>query len=250
MLQAQLSRKLSVDDERSEDLLTSNVFGMIRYVPTQSGLVPILSRATGNHGSEFSALLQHVDGVQDKFWPWLEEWPGHGCEPDVMLWLISGQQVRGIVVIEAKYLSGKSSVADPQAEFGSLPRDQLAREWVNAQRLGERERVPVYLVYVTAHPALPISELKDTQHDLARCGLPPARLLWLSWFEIARGLDRSRPLLSDLRDLLEMRYEFRTFDGLRSDVSRLTWRWASNQQPADAITEWHLSTLAWSFLHD
>jgi len=147
-----------------------------------------------------------------------------------MLRLTAAGQLRGIVLVEAKYLSGKSAVADPDAAAGSRPYDQLAREWANLQRLGERERVPVFVLYVTADPALPIAELRDTQRDLARCGLPPARLLWLSWFEVARTLDRGQPLLSDLRDLLERRYEFRTFDGLRRDGARLR-AWAGFGAP-------------------
>lgn len=247
MLSAQLSGKVPIDHEQFEDVLTSNVFGTLRYVPLHTGLIPILSRVTGDDSSELRALLEDIDGIKDEFWPWLEEWPGHGCEPDVMLRLTSMGQLRGIVLVEAKYLSGKSSVADPHAVAGSRPCDQLAREWINVQRLGERERVPVFLLYVTADPALPIAELEETQRDLTRCRLPPAKLLWLSWFEIARVLDRSQPLLSDLRDLLERRYEFRTFDGLRSDFFRLTWRWAPIQSPMEAISDWHLTTLAWRF---
>ena len=42
LLQAQLRGKLTVEEERMEDLLTSNVFGSIKYLKPEEGLLPIL----------------------------------------------------------------------------------------------------------------------------------------------------------------------------------------------------------------
>ena len=63
MLWAQLSGKAPVDHGRSEDVLTSNVFGALRYVPLRAGVVAILSRAAGDH----AAILADTDAVKDEF---------------------------------------------------------------------------------------------------------------------------------------------------------------------------------------
>jgi len=42
MLEAQLHGKLTREQENLEDILTSNVFGSIKYVPFKKGLLPIL----------------------------------------------------------------------------------------------------------------------------------------------------------------------------------------------------------------
>ena len=62
MLWAQLSGKVPADHERFEDVLTSNVFGTIRYVPLRTGLVPILARVAGDDSSELRLLLENIDG--------------------------------------------------------------------------------------------------------------------------------------------------------------------------------------------
>ena len=45
MLAAQIKGKLTRKEEDLEDLLTSNVFGSIKYVPPENGLIPLLSAA-------------------------------------------------------------------------------------------------------------------------------------------------------------------------------------------------------------
>ncbi len=52
MLAAQIHGKLKREEEYLEDLLTSNVFGSIQYIPPEDGLVPILSAAERVDGSQ------------------------------------------------------------------------------------------------------------------------------------------------------------------------------------------------------
>ena len=51
MLQALLRGKLSRVQENMEDVLTSTVFGLLRYFPVQSGLWPFLSHAANVQGT-------------------------------------------------------------------------------------------------------------------------------------------------------------------------------------------------------
>ena len=55
MIEALLRGKLSREQENMEDVLTSNVFGMLQYVAPESGLFPFLAQATwGDDQCEFA----------------------------------------------------------------------------------------------------------------------------------------------------------------------------------------------------
>jgi len=128
MLQALLRGKLSRDHEQIEDILTSNVFGLLRYDDPELTLA-FLSRATLPDGKRAldSFLLQSAGiSIRWEFWPW---WPAaagcSACEPDVVITLESPDRPRIYVLIEAKLNAAKSSLADERP----FPSDQLAREW-------------------------------------------------------------------------------------------------------------------------
>ena len=46
MIFAETMGKFSERGERSEDMLTSTVFGLLRYIDVERGILPILQRAT------------------------------------------------------------------------------------------------------------------------------------------------------------------------------------------------------------
>lgn len=137
MLMALLRGKLSLDQENMEDILTSNVFGVLKYLPPGVALVPFLGKAaTPEPEKEYPlANLSSDVVVKYEFWPWLAE-PGRALsEPDVLIRIDDPDGKRIVVLIEAKYLSGKSSEEDGTEH----PNDQLAREWDNLQRLAVKE---------------------------------------------------------------------------------------------------------------
>jgi hypothetical protein len=45
MLQAMLHHKLTREEESMEDLLTSNTFGLMKYLPYEMALLPFLRKA-------------------------------------------------------------------------------------------------------------------------------------------------------------------------------------------------------------
>lgn len=149
MIEALLHGKLSRDQENMEDTLTSNVFGLIKYVEPEQALFSFLAGAQDLSRSKPLTFLQQAscDFINYEFWPRWSEADCYGCEPDVVIRVHLKGDRRLVILIEAKYHSGKSSVADQELE---RPNDQLAREWDNLVHLAQRERAQPILIYLTA----------------------------------------------------------------------------------------------------
>ena len=115
MFAAQIRNKLTRSEEDMEDLLTSNVFGIWRYIPPQVGLLQFLQ--TAKQLDEVSHLrLSSILTADLQFWPWLEEGDAKGAEPDVLIEISTHDQQKYLVLIESKYLSGKSSFPTSKKE--------------------------------------------------------------------------------------------------------------------------------------
>src|ERR1039458_2574240 len=116
MLQALLRGKLSRDHEQIEDILTSNVFGLLKYSDPRITL-DFLERArllNGERPWDRSIFGSSGVSIDWDFWPWWAEARCIGCEPDVVLTLQGQCNVRLLVLIEAKLYAGKSSFAEPE----------------------------------------------------------------------------------------------------------------------------------------
>jgi hypothetical protein len=165
MLQAILRGKLTRAEEGLEDLLTSNTFGLLKYLPPEAALLPFLGRAidplTQTPLADRLTGLVRVDRWE--FWPTLT-FPGcTPCEPDVLLVLSDGRGRRVGVLVEAKFRSGKSSVArlDQVA-----PHDQLARELDNLRAFAQDERLAAFAVlYLTPAVACPEADIRRDPPD-------------------------------------------------------------------------------------
>ena len=227
MLQALLKGKLSREQENMEDILTSNVFGLLKYVQPEDGILNYLSLAEDEDGKRplksLSSLSEDpLDSIEYEFWPWWEEADCYGCEPDVVIKLKIPDKQDLLVLVEAKYLSGKSPEVD---EGDDTPTDQLAREWDNLRvRADESDECPV-VVYLTAHYAYPyqdindaISEYREKRPDCAR----PV-IYWLSWRHLYKVCERSHlPILNDIKLLLD-RLGLTFFDGIALDYVSVPW---------------------------
>ncbi len=112
--------------DRMEDLLTSDTFGCMRYLPPETLLIPFLNKACSLWGNTLSIPEKIVD-VHCLFWPWINTINRKPCEPDVVIGFELHDNQMHLVMIEAKYNSGLSSEEDE----GSNPNDQLARELDN-----------------------------------------------------------------------------------------------------------------------
>lgn len=201
--------------ERAEDLLTSTVFGLLRYLPLQAWLSALAGRVRPieeKRGPRFPADASWLDTsavVRCKLDLWRSRRP-HG-EPDVLLSLYDDkEQLRHLLLIEVKLYSPKSGTAkvvkstadaDEEAEeqiveeeeqLADIDKDQLVRYWrylrdelaeEQAKRAGPPASTPpicASLVYLTAHVTPPADELlvslKAAGSDM--------RLGWLSWFDV------------------------------------------------------------------
>jgi len=210
MFEAQLHGKLTIDQENLEDILTSNTFGAFKYVSPKEGLGLFLQKAI-NPSDNSSLELPDIADARYEFWKWLEEKGCNGCEPDVLIELNHEDGTKTMVLVEAKYRSGKSSEADE----GEKCNDQLAREWENLSLLAKRENARPILIYVTADFALPIHEIKESQEELKSKGKEPANIYWLSWRYIPEVFkDSADIMLQDLVKLFEERYGLTFFQKL------------------------------------
>ena len=186
MIEALLKGKLSREQANMEDILTSNVFGLLRYVSPELGLFRFLGEATTCEGDRRLDRLRDEcavqrDSVAYEFWPL---WPGRngaaGCELDVVIHVPCDRGSSYLIGIEAKYRSGKSSEGDERARG---PTDQLAREWHALAREAKNCQAQPVLIYLTADVSCPHDQLKASIADCRKdaAGLADPLITWLSW---------------------------------------------------------------------
>ncbi len=202
--------------DRSEDLLTSAVFGAVRHLPRTA--VAALFASVGVPADEAA-----VRSARILLWARvpMPQWPGKFIEPDVVI--VVGRQP---VVFEAKLHSPFGSYVDPNEPSGA-PLHQLAVQYaaVSAWAAGERLLSPV-IVAVTAPPQRPASELECAAEDVLRLcpGIGGEVFQWLPWWRIAELLDglrelriHERTLVDDLLAYMEKRGVRRVFNGFRAE---------------------------------
>lgn len=162
MFAAQMHNKLCRHEEDMEDLLTSNVFGVWRYLPPHLGLVQLLQTAERLDGARLS-IGATVLAASLSFWPWLSQQAGKSAEPDVLVELTLSDSSKVLVMVEAKFHSPKSSLPDDS----TFPNDQLARQMQILRALARKTRARHYgLVYITAHTAIPRDDLQEAIDEL------------------------------------------------------------------------------------
>jgi len=196
-----------------EDLLTSDVFGTFRYLAPNSALIPCFKSAK-NINNQNPVFLDDIVEADYYFWP---KTTTLNREPDVLLLLTKKDKSQVAIVVEAKYLSGKSNVSkiDPTDE---LLGDQLYDQYCELQRNNLLSVIPwcyersfldespsfnckkwpdnvlKYLFYVTSHNAFPTIDIEQSIRDL-----PPDdqhNVCWLSWQQIYCTLKEHLPKLT------------------------------------------------------
>ena len=180
--------------ERMEDLLTSDIFGCMRYLPIQKVLIPFLWRARSFHGNTLT-VPDKIIKAHCSFWPWLKLVGRIPCEPDILLGLeTEGQQVH-LVLVEAKYYSGLSSEEDERIE----PNDQLARELdnldgVSCAALGWRPHLEIAsrtLLFITQDMGIPRALLAQSLAERTRKRRKSDDIYWASWIFLPAILERN-----------------------------------------------------------
>ncbi|NLE95712.1 MAG: hypothetical protein GX600_08545 [Dehalococcoidia bacterium] len=260
--------------EYMEDLLTSDVFGTMRYAGWKCGFLDWLLRAQAAPVDPSpppvesvlrpSALLE----IEHRFWPRLN----NGREPDLalLLWYDSGPAV--LAVVEAKYLSGMSDYENgaPENE-DALTGDQILDqvqgietmsphallEWFEDESVSPDELTEVRKIHllVTAHSMLPVDVYKRSVSKRRR-PWPPC--YWLSWTSLADCLEPyldqlqggTKALVDDLHRLLSRKGLVR-FRGFHITL----WRPAATapsfwREQWWSEAPWHNTCSAPSFWHE
>ncbi|WP_141335925.1 hypothetical protein [Paenibacillus sp. tmac-D7] len=241
MLQAQLYGKTSSELTWSEDILTSNIFGMLKYLSSPAVIVNVLRNAISLDNRALF-IPNDIQGTSYHFWPKLRN-----SEPDLVLVLHSSQGDH-LVGMEAKYLSKKSSTEDytiDETERTNGQRDQLAREIedlyvvANYSKIGlKQDRIlSISMLYVTLESYIPRNELAETIRSIqvhGKCSFTKEQLYWLSWKSIYSSLTdvplsaTDGLIIDDLKSYLA-RKDMKTFNGFNvSHVSKLAWAFKKN----------------------
>lgn len=242
-LHGKLGQHHSRAHERAEDVLTSTVFGMLRYLPVRDWLPLLAARIRPIGLDAVSPVLPDaawldvgdVERCEQELWKMRHP---HG-EPDVLLSLYDGQsRLRHLVIIEVKLYSPKSGsahIVEPidgksdEEEIAGIDDDQLVRYWryleEAAQAPARRQTVAggspgpaISLVYLTAHTTPPLDELMISRKAVEG----EMRLGWLSWFdvwEVVRKLSAKSLPAHDLERLLSHK-GFRRFTGFREQPTQ------------------------------
>jgi len=146
--------------DRMEDLLTSDVFGTMKYAGWQFGFMEWLRAAIHPFdGSTASMVLPKDDDIQRlhyAFWPTLL----NGREPDILMGIECSDGKIFQVMIEAKYLSGVSDVTLQDMEITSYySGNQIADQVNNFPKafpgLSNKPIAACIHMYVTAHYSCP-----------------------------------------------------------------------------------------------
>lgn len=251
MIHALLYGKLSREQENMEDILTSNVFGLMRYLPFNQGVIPFLKKSVpfvGECAHLFEYLSDDVD-VEYEFWPrWSE--PGcRACEPDLVLRIQAGARLC-LICIEAKFRSGKSSMTDSeQGEHENNSGDQLVREWENLWRITKREkRHDAFLIYLTADYGKPIWDM-NASASAAKDDRFGRSLYWLSWRHLTHlfPFNTSSHVLNDLNAMVN-RMGFFFFEGIHAyPLPSYTWQFLMPKVEYSWVNGLEAITMKWRF---
>lgn len=252
MIPALLSGKLSRQQENMEDVLTSNVFGLLRYLPANEGLFAFLALAESADRSRPLSQLRSSDSVVSygdyNFWPyWNDRDDCETCEPDLVISVKNPNGQTLMILIEAKYRSGKSSTSE---EGSKEPKDQLAREWHNLQVRARSENADPYLIYLTTHIGYPKAEIDESVSDYQRSHSDPeisSKILALSWRQLSNVfLNHAYPVGKDLF-ALSQKLGLVYFDGFKpiGKPNELGWKFA--KAPFHWEMEAPVNNLTWRF---
>ncbi|GAF73101.1 unnamed protein product [marine sediment metagenome] len=227
MLQAMIHGKLTREEEGLEDLLTSNTFGLMKYLPPKAVLLPFLSLAKDPlRKHSLASWLQGAIKIERLlFWPTLTHTDCFSCEPDVAIVFLHDDGTKTWVLIEAKYRSGKSSEAIVGIE---KPNDQLAREFDNLKNISQHKGIMHYaLVYLTTDYICPKNELEESANEYKQKRDSSPNLYWLSWrmlYDVLELSDYSEnSIIEDLKNFM-LNLNLTMFRRLRfEDLKKPEW---------------------------
>ena len=228
-----------------EDMLTSAVFGALRLLPPERGILPFLSFAKpwSDAQNQLEQLKDLTDlapsEVEYTFWPRFDVKLCHSCEPDL---LIKIKPANLLILVEAKLRSPKSS----EANDGPWPYDQLAREWDNLlEKTGSCQPI---LIYLTADLKLPKQSIKDSivEFQRKRPSKPVPDIYWLSWQQLNRLENDEHELLQMLKNILQ-RLDLNPFTGFEHIQFQTDYKFSKTNTSYSWLTTEFYFGRVWDF---
>ncbi len=216
--------------ERMEDLLTSDVFGTMKYAGWDNGFIDWIKKAEAAPVSPtappISSLFVNsvVSQVYYKFWPLLS----NGREPDLALLVMVEGRDYLLIVVEAKYFSGTSDWEDEEwGEQHDLTGSQLADQVLGLYKMSEKELFQWFEIeekgqkqlqnhemtkihlFITMNSVLPVLDYEKALMKMK--GAWPVYSYWLSWNSLSECIQKhldqriigQKELIQDLYLLLE-----------------------------------------------
>lgn len=173
-------------NERLEDLLTSNIFQLLRYLPFEFFLKPIIQQSTNIDGEMFK-FDDDVSEAKLMFWKSFKK-----SEPDIYIQFVDDKgNIRLHIFIEAKYHSPKSGSAQFDEDNNYVnDSDQLQREWADLEE--QRGSRPGALIFLTQDRSLPVDAIKESIGVIG--SEAEDRLFWLNWQSIHRIMESNHSL--------------------------------------------------------
>lgn len=241
MLVAEIHGKISPNyppHQRMEDVLTSNVLSMFRYL--NDIRLPIAFLCQAKNLKDQKLVLPDLNVAQVIFWPKFSFYSLGYREPDCLLLFDGTDCCRTAVIIEAKYDSGLTNIDNGNEEESNVVKEdsfiyghQLADQYcgmfcgrwnlygdINNKLTQAGRRV---LIYLTAHYEFPQTDILDALKSIKKrvCKEKKAacwenaesNIYWISWRNlytligqyISQYTGGERNYLRDLQDLLEVR---------------------------------------------
>ena len=261
---AELHGKLSPEritgaNERMEDLLTSDVFGTMKYAGWQHGFLDWLLQAEPapiypSPPPIKNYLLQgEIKCLEYSFWPRLK----NNREPDLALLICFETGNFLLILVEAKYFSGTSDwESDEEVNPLGLTGNQIADQVQGIKAMAERDifkwfepseaiqnlnidtRINKIHLFLTIHTILPNDDYEYAGKHIS--GSWPVDSYWLSWKSLAKCVKvplgqknkGTKALLKDMGDLLKRKCLI-PFNGFSMEP----WR-TIHEKPGFWIEKW------------
>jgi len=217
--------------DTKEDVLTSNVFQLIKYLKPEFGIIPFLNYVFKENGIPLDLEIEKEWKVEYYFWPIGTK---AGREPDLLIYL-KGDNLNLLFVIEAKYYSGPSDT-DTKEKEGIKHHNQLADEFTDLKKRkfkleGKSRKFDVqlencFLLYLTKHNIKPREDLESVIIQFSSDN-PDSKieikkhLIWANWTSVWKVLKEIKidefpfyEIKNDLILLLEKK-GFKKFTGFK-----------------------------------
>lgn len=224
MIDAILKGKVSRDIEQMEDMLTSSVFGALKYSNSKY-LNTFIGKSVSLKDVELSKIIK-INKIQKIiFWPKLFSEYCNKSEPDILIEAKSLDNKDLLFCVEAKLNSNKSSYPDDS----KFPNDQLAREYDNLFFLAQKRNIyNFYLIYLTKDIAPPVNDMKISINEYRLKRNKSMELYWLNWQSLIPLIKECADnMLIDIYNLL-LKLDLNVFEGIPTFRFFIDTKWLFN----------------------